>query len=149
MRVFDKICPVCNNQFEAKRRNQIYCSSTCRADINNDKLKTKFNSIKTLEKMSQAGEHYKSAFLSAARVVEIEFDSEQNHERYSFEGRKFERIAYDIDVLREYGISLGEKSVDGNKRVAIYIPHRGLLCFLKSYILSARGLTYRLIKKNS
>ena len=48
MRKFDRICPACNNQFEAKRRNQIYCTETCRADINNDKLKTKFKSIKTL-----------------------------------------------------------------------------------------------------
>lgn len=149
MRVFDRTCPACNNQFEAKRRNQIYCTATCRTDINNDKLKTKFNSIKTLQKTSQEGEQYKSAFLTAARLVEIEFDSEQNNERYNFEGKKFERIAYDIDVLREYGISLGEKSVNGNKRVAIYIPQRGLLCFLKSYVLSARGLTYQLIEKKS
>lgn len=149
MRKFDRICPACNNQFEAKRRNQIYCTETCRADINNDKLKTKFKSIKTLEKTSQEGEQYKAAFLTAARLIEIEFDSEQNNEKYNFEGKKFERIANDIDVLKEYGISLGEKSVNGNKRVAIYIPQRGLLCFLKSYVLSARGLTYQLIEKKS
>ena len=74
MRVFDKTCPACQTTFEAKRRNQLYCTPECRADINNDKLKAKFNNIKTLEKEKSVGDKYKAAYLSAVRIVKIDFD---------------------------------------------------------------------------
>lgn len=147
MRVFDKTCPACQTTFQAKRRNQLYCTPECRADINNDKLKAKFNNIKILEKEKDMSDKYKAAYLSAIRIVEIDFDRQQKNETITFEGRKFELIAPDIDALREFGIYLGEKAVKDDKRTAIFIAQEGLLCFLRSYVYSANGATYRLIKK--
>lgn len=40
----------CQNDFEAKRKNQIYCSQDCKNDANNDKIKTKYHYLKALEK---------------------------------------------------------------------------------------------------
>ena len=149
MRVFDKTCPACETDFEAKRRNQLYCSPECRADINNNKLKAKFNTIKTLEKEKNLGDQYKAAFLSAIRIVEIDFDRKADNDIITFEGRKFEKIASDIDALREeYGIYLRENAVKDDKRTAVFIPQSGLLCFLRSYSTSANGITYRIIKRN-
>ena len=149
MRVFDKTCPACQTTFEAKRRNQLYCTPECRADINNDKLKAKFNNIKTLEKDKVMGDKYKAAYLSAIRVIEIEYDRQQKNEIITFEGRRFEKVIPNPEPLREVGIYLGEKSVNNNKRTAIFIPQDGLLCFLSSYSYSANTVTYRLMKKAS
>jgi hypothetical protein len=145
MRTFDRTCPVCQNDFEAKRRNQLYCSPECRADINNDKLKAKFQSIKTLEQQKNTGDQYRMAFLSAMRVVQINFDKELKNETIMFEGKKFEKVALDIDVLKNIGISLGANAVQEDKRTAIFLPHEGLLCFLRSYSYATHGVTYRLI----
>jgi hypothetical protein len=149
MRVFDKTCPACQTTFEAKRRNQLYCTPECRADINNNKLKAKFNHIKTLEKDKVMGDKYKAAYLSAIRIVEIEYDRQQKNEIITFEGRKFERLSPNPEPLREWGIYLGEKSIEGDKRIAVFIPQDGLLCFLSSYGYSANTITYRLMKKAS
>ena len=149
MRVFDKTCPACGTAFEAKRRNQLYCSPECRADINNDKLKAKFNNIKILEKEKNVGDRYKAAYLSAMRVVEIDYDRQQKNDLISFEGKTFEKIIPNPEPLRELGIYLGEKSAKGNKRTAIFIPKEGLLCFLSSYSYSANSVTYRLVKKTN
>lgn len=149
MRVFDKTCPACQTTFEAKRRNQLYCTPECRADINNDKLKAKFNNIKTLEKEKSVGDKYKAAYLSAIRIVEIDFDRKEKNDVITFEGRKFERVIPNPEPLREFGIYLGEKAAKDNKRTAIFIPREGLLCFLSSYSYSANGVTYRIVKKAS
>ena len=150
MRIFDKTCPVCQTAFEAKRRNQLYCCPECRADINNDKLKAKFNNIKTLEKEKIIGEQYKTAFLSAIRIVFIEFDEKDKNDIITFERRKYEKIASNINNLEELGLRMGEKSVKGNLRVAVLFPITGLLCFMPlyhSYSSFNDGVTYRLIQK--
>jgi endogenous inhibitor of DNA gyrase (YacG/DUF329 family) len=149
MRVFDKTCPACQTAFEAKRRNQLYCSPECRADINNDKLKAKFNNIKTLEKQKNLGDKYKAAYKSAIRIVEIDFDRKEKNDVITFEGRKFERITPNPEPLREFGIYLGEKAAKDDKRTAIFIPGDGLLCFLSSYSYLANSVTYRIMKKTS
>jgi hypothetical protein len=133
MRVFDKTCPACETAFEAKRRNQLYCSPECRADINNIKLKAKFNSIKTLENEKSIGDKYKAAYLSAIRIVAIEYDHKDKNEIINFEGRKYEKIADDAKPLDELGIRLGEKSVQDNQRLAIFFPNDALLCFMPQY----------------
>lgn len=150
MRVFDKTCPACGTAFEAKRRNQIYCSSECRADINNDKLKAKFNNIKTLEKEKSVGDKYKAAYLLATRIVVIEFDEKDKNDIITFEGNKYEKIASNVDALDEIGIRMGEKSVKGNKRIAVFFADKKLLCFMpryNSYSSFNDGATYRLIPK--
>jgi hypothetical protein len=150
MRVFDKTCPVCQTVFEAKRRNQFYCSSDCRADFNNDKLKAKFNNIKTLEKEKNIGNQYKDAYLSAIRIVEIDFDNKDKNEFITFEGRKFKKLDSNIEIVKEIGLHLGAKSVRGNKRTAIFYPQEGLLWFLPYYSMySSDGVTYHLIQKTS
>ena len=149
MRVFDKTCPMCQTIFQAKRRNQLYCTPECRADINNDKLKAKFNNIKTLEKQKSVGDKYKAAYKSAIRIVEIDFDHKEKNDVITFEGRKFEKVIPNPEPLREYGIYLGEKAAKGDKRTAIFIAQEGLLCFLSSYAYSANNVTYRIIKKTS
>ena len=149
MRVFDKTCPACQTTFEAKRRNQLYCTPECRADINNDKLKAKFNNIKTLEKEKNVGDKYKAAYLSAVRIVKIDFDRKEKNDVITFEGRKFEKVFPNPEPLREFGIYLGEKSAKGDKRIAIFIPEEDLLCFLSSYSYDANNVTYRIMKKTS
>lgn len=104
MRVFHKTCTVCHTAFEAKHRNQLYCTPECRADINNDKLKAKFNNIKTLEKEKTLGDQYKAAYLSAVRIVEIDFDRKEKNDVITFEGRKFEKVFPNPKPLREFGI---------------------------------------------
>ena len=149
MRVFDKTCPACQTAFEAKRRNQLYCSPECRADINNDKLKAKFNNIKTLEKEKSIGEKYKAAYLSTIRVVEIDFDAKEKNDIITFENRKFEKVASDMESVQEIGLYMGIKSVRDNKRTAIFFPQEGLLCFLRTHSsYSSNGVTYRLMKKS-
>jgi hypothetical protein len=147
MRVFNKICPACQSTFEAKRRNQLYCSPECRADINNDKLKAKFQSIKTLEKQKDVGNQYMNAYLSAIRVVQIDFDNDLKNDTIMFEGRKFERLSYDTDALRDLGIRLDSNASQGNKRTAIFLPQKGLLCFLQYDSYYSDGVTYRLAVK--
>ena len=150
MRVFNKTCPACQTTFEAKRRNQLYCTPECRADINNDKLKAKFNNIKTLEKEKSMGDKYKTAFLSATRIVFIEFDEKDKNDIIIFEGRKYEKIASNIKPLEDLGLRMGEKSVKDNQRVAVFFAKEGLLCFMprySSYSSFNDGVTYRLIKK--
>jgi hypothetical protein len=71
-----RICPTCNKEFQAKRKNKIYCSDTCRAEVNNEKLRDKIKSLKTLESKSNLGDKYKAAYSSAIRVVEIEYDQD-------------------------------------------------------------------------
>ncbi|MBC7408708.1 MAG: hypothetical protein H7339_10000 [Arcicella sp.] len=148
MRVFDKTCPVCQIAFEAKRRNQLYCSPECRADINNDKLKAKFNNIRTLEKQKSVGDKYKAAYLSAIRIVEIDFDTKDKNDIITFENRKFEKVASDMEIVQEIGLYMVAKSVRDNKRTAIFFPQEGLLCFLRSYSsYSSNGVTYQIMKK--
>ncbi len=150
MRVFNKICPACQTTFEAKRRNQLYCTPECRADINNDKLKAKFNNIKTLEKEKSMGDKYKAAYLSAIRIVEIDFNDRDKNDIITFENRKFERVYSDMEKVQEIGLYMGAKSVRDNKRTAIYFPQEGLLCFLPYHSsFSSNGVTYRLMKKTS
>jgi len=150
MRVFDKTCPACQTTFEAKRRNQLYCSPECRADVNNDKLKAKFNNIKTLEKEKSMGDKYKTAYLSATRIVEIDFNDRDKNDIITFENRKFEKVYSDMEKVQEIGLYMGAKSVRDNKRTAIYFPQEGLLCFLPYHSsFSSNGVTYRLMKKTS
>lgn len=151
MRVFDKTCPACQTTFEAKRRNQLYCTPECRADVNNNKLKAKFNSIKALEKEKNIGNQYRDAYLSAVRVVAIEYDQKDKNEIITFEGRKYEKIADDVKPLEELGIKLGQKSVQENQRLAIFFPQDGWLCFLpryNSYSSFNNGVTYGLSIKS-
>jgi hypothetical protein len=144
MRIFEKTCPACQTDFEAKRRNQLYCSPECRADVNNDKLKAKFNTIRTLEKDKKTGDKFIHAFLTAIRVVEVDY--EQRGDFIFFEGRKFERVVPNPEPLRALGVYLGDNSVKGDKRIAIYMPQEGLLCFNSSDSYSAVTLTFRLAK---
>ncbi len=150
MRVFNKTCPACQTTFEAKRRNQLYCTPECRADVNNDKLKAKFNNIKTLEKDKVMGDKYKAAYLSAIRIVEIDFNDRDKNDIITFENRKFEKVYSDMERVQEIGLYMGAKSVRDNKRTAIYFPQEGLLCFLPYHSsFSSNGVTYRLMKKAS
>ena len=150
MRVFDKICPACQTTFEAKRRNQLYCTPECRADINNDKLKAKFNNIKTLEKDKVMGDKYKAAYLSTTRIVAVEYDEKDKNEIITFEGRKYKKIATDMKPLEELGVKLGDKSVEGNQRVAVFFPGNALLCFMPRYNSFSSfnsGVTYQWVEK--
>jgi hypothetical protein len=150
MRVFDKTCPACQTTFEAKRRNQLYCTPECRADINNDKLKAKFNNIKTIEKDKVMGDKFKAAYLSAIRIVATEYDPKDKNEIITFEGRKYEKIASDMKPMEELGIRLGEKSVQDNQRVAVFFPKNALLCFMprfNSFSSFNTGVTYQWIEK--
>ena len=150
MRTFSKICPMCQKSFDAKRRNQLYCSPECRSDINNQKLKAKFNNIKTLENDKSINEKYKKAYQESVRVVLLDYDEKDKNEIIKFEGKKFKKESNNMDYIKSFGVSLGEKSVNGNSRIGIYAETHGLLCFMpryNSYSSYNDGVTYKLIKK--
>lgn len=148
MRVFDKTCPACQTAFEAKRRNQLYCTPECRADINNDKLKAKFNNIKTLEKEKNVDDQYKAAYLSVIRIVAIDFNDRDKNDILTFENKKFEKVDAEMKKVQEIGLHRGAKSVRDSKRTAIFFPQEGLLGFLPYYSsYSSNGVIYRIIKK--
>lgn len=44
-----KTCKHCKNEFQAKRKDQIYCTSTCRIDANNQIIKEKYSAVKKKE----------------------------------------------------------------------------------------------------
>ena len=79
------------------------------------------------------GDKYKAAYLSAIRVVEIDFNDKDKNDIITFENRKFERVYSDIEKVQEIGLYMGSKSVRDNKRTAIYFPQKGLLSFLSYY----------------
>ena len=87
----------------------------------------KFNNIKTLEKDKVMGDKYKAAYLSTTRIVAIEYDEKDKNEIITFEGRKYKKIATDMKPLEELGIKLGDKSVEGNQRIAVFFTEV-LLC---------------------
>lgn len=150
MRVIHKICPFCQTTFEAKRKNQFYCTDDCRADANNDKLKAKYHNIKTLEKEKEMGDQYKAKFLNAIRVVLVEYDEEDKNEVITFEGKKFKKDPIPPQFMLQLGLTFREASIQQkNVRVAVYIPQENAICLLPnySYYSSNEEVTYRLIKK--
>jgi len=97
------------------------------------------------------GDQYKAAYLSAIRIVEIDFEVKDKNDIITFENRKYEKVASDMEAVKEIGLFMGVKSVRGNKRTAIFFPKQGLLCFLQYYsqLSSNNGVTYRIMKKTS
>lgn len=45
-RLILKKCPQCNKQFQAARKNQLYCSTSCRTDANNVVAKERYATFK-------------------------------------------------------------------------------------------------------
>jgi hypothetical protein len=113
-------------------------------------LKAKFNNIKTLEKDKVMGDKYKAAYLSAIRIVEIDFNDRDKNDIITFENRKLEKVYSDMERVQEIGVYMGAKSVRDNKRTAIFFPQECLLCFLPYHSsFSSNGVTYRLMQKTS
>jgi len=55
-----KICPKCGKEFEAKKRNQIYCSNKCGISVRVARCwQRKVNKIKVLDKNLKEKEYYK------------------------------------------------------------------------------------------
>ena len=149
MRIVHKICPVCQTTFEAKRRNQVYCTDDCRADANNDKLKAKYHNIKTLEKEKEMGDQYKAKFLNAIRIVLVDYDEEDKNEMITFEGKKFKKDPISAQFMLQLGLTFREASIHKKGvRVAMYIPQENAIC-LQAYAssFSYEEVTYRLIRK--
>ena len=91
---------------------------------------------------------YKAAYLSAIRIIEIDFDTKDKNEILTFENKKFKKVASGMEIVKEIGLYMGDKSVRNNKRMAIFFPQEGLLCFLRSYSsYSSNGVTYRIMRK--
>lgn len=150
MRVIHKICPFCQTTFEAKRKNQVYCTDDCRADANNDKLKAKYHNIKTLEKEKETGDQYKAKFLNAIRIVLVDYDEKGDNEVITFEGKKFKIQPISAKYIQQLGLTFIKDYVSKKGvRVAVYIPHENAICLLPNYSAysSNEEVTYRLMKK--
>jgi hypothetical protein len=150
MRVIHKICPFCQTTFEAKRKNQSYCTDDCRADANNDKLKAKYHNIKTLEKEKEMGDQYKAKFLNAIRIVLVDYDEKGDNDVITFEGKKFKIQLISAKYMQQFGLTFIKDSVSKKGvRVAVYIPHENAICLLARYssLSSNEEVTYRLMKK--
>ena len=101
-------------------------------------------------KKSVAPHFLMHSYLSAIRIVEIDFNDRNKNDIITFENRKFEKIYSDMERVQEIGLYMGAKSVRDNKRTAIYFPQEGLLCFLPYHSsFSSNGVTYRIMKKAS
>jgi hypothetical protein len=133
MKAVTKICPSCNNEFQAERKNKTYCSDTCRAEVNNEKLRQKMKSIKTLENKSSVGDKYKAAYLSAIRIVKIEYDHNKMSERLTFEGKNFKLWSDKASIIDSLGLNFTEQSAKGTTRTAIYYPKEGFLYLCQNY----------------
>lgn len=149
MRVVHKICPVCQTTFEAKRRNQVYCTDDCRADANNDKLKAKYHNMKTLEKDKEISDQYKGKFVNAIRIVVIEYDEKDKNEMITFEGKRFKKEAVSPELISILGLTFKKESLQDGSRVAVYIPQESAIYLLDnfSHYSSNQEVTYRLMKK--
>lgn len=149
MRVIHKICPFCQTTFEAKRKNQVYCTSDCREDTNNDKFKAKYHNIKTLEKEKEMGDQYKAKFLNAIRIVLVDYDEADKNEIITFEGKRFKKEAVSLQFMSQLGLAFKQESLRNGVRVAVYIPHENAICLLSHYssYSSNEEATYRLMKK--
>ena len=151
MRVIYKKCPVCQNDFEAKRKNQIYCSQDCKNDANNDKIKTKYHYLKALEKEHAISEQYKAAFKNAIRIVVVEYNEGGNNEIIQFENKSFKKDLLSPQLVRPLGLSFRrENPFSKGTRGAVYIPMENAICLLpnNSSLSVSDEVVYRLIPKN-
>lgn len=152
MRVSIKNCPACQDEFQAKRKNQIYCSSDCRADINNNKLRLRIQNTKNLEKNNTVGEKYKAAYLAAIRIVNVQYNYSYSdkEEIIIFEGLKYKFYAHKENILYSMGITLQDHSIKGNARTAIYIPKEESIYLIRSKatssLRSSHASQFKLIK---
>jgi hypothetical protein len=150
MRVIHKKCPTYQNDFEAKRKNQIYCSQDCKNDANNDKIKTKYHYLKALEKEHAINEQYKVVFKNAIRIVLVEYDEDGNNETILFEKKSFKKDIRSPQLIRQLGLSFGHDSpYPKGTRVAIYIPMENAICLPPNYSSFSvnDGVVYRLVPK--
>lgn len=134
MKTIYKKCPVCQNDFEAKRKNQIYCSQDCKTDANNDKIKTKYHHLKTLEKENVINDQYKVKFKNAIRIVLVDYDENGKNETIQFEKKSFEKDIRSPQLMRQLGLSFKyENPFPKGTRVAVYIPQENAICLLPNY----------------
>lgn len=149
MKVISKTYPTCQTPFEAKRKNQLYCSDDCRADANNQKQTAKYHNIKTLEKDKAMGDRYKADFLNAIRIVMVDYDEDGKNEVITFEGRKYKKDATSAKIMPQFGLAFQIESVRNGRRVALYVPQERAICLLPKYIRYASNeeITYRLMQK--
>lgn len=133
MKPIFRICPSCNNEFQALRKNKTYCSDTCRAEVNNEKLRDKMKSIKDLEDKSGLVDKLKTAYFSAIRVVIINYNVEKDGDSVLFEGKRFKSHSFTDELLDNLGIKLKGADFEAGsfERVAIYFPSEKSLCFKK------------------
>ena len=129
MRVLNKICPACQTTFEAKRKNQLYCTDDCRANTNNDKLKAKYHHIVTLEKQKEIADKYKAKFLRATRIMVIDYDENAKNDVITFERKEYRKES--SHYVKKVGFTLTSESIgEKNSRLAVYIPLEKALCVL-------------------
>ena len=150
MRVSIKNCSACQKEFQANRKNQIYCSSYCRADINNDKLRIRIQNTKHLEKKNIIGEKYKMAFLTAIRIITIQYNYSENGDIVKFGGMKFKLYSTKENIIYSMGIILSDYSIKENTRTAIYIPKEESIYFIRtketSSLRSSQAAQFKLVK---
>lgn len=134
MRQINKQCNYCNQTFTATRKNQIYCSPECRSDVNNDKLKLKFDAAKNIETLLAENKYNKKQLAEATRIVEINYNYKDENEFISFEGKRYKRNPSAINLLEKLGVRLTRFSVMDEKkiRIAIYCGENQTIYLLKS-----------------
>jgi endogenous inhibitor of DNA gyrase (YacG/DUF329 family) len=150
MRIIQKKCPACQNDFEAKRKNQIYCSAYCREDTNNGKLKAKYQHIQALEKDQVINDQYKTKFKNAIRIVALEYDENGLNDEIIFEGKRYKKDIRSSQLIRPMGLIFSNVTTKkANFRIAVYIPDEKAICLAahSSLFSVSNEVVYRLVPK--
>lgn len=149
MKVIAKICPRCQTPFEAKRKNQIYCTDDCRTDANNQKQTAKYHNIKDLEKDKAMGDQYKAKFLNSIRVVMVDYDENGKNEVITFEGKKFKKQLISAQFMKSLGLAFREEAAKKEgRRLGVYIPSKNAICLIAYYSsVSYQEVTYLRMEK--
>lgn len=128
MRQLSRQCNYCHKPFSASRKNQIYCSPECRSDVNNDKLKVKFDAVKNIDTLLAENDYYKKLLADATRIVEISYNLKDENEFINFEGKRYKRNPDAPDMFNKIGIRLTSYSVNDNDKIRIGIYSGELKC---------------------
>jgi len=113
-----KQCPQCSRPFQARRKNQFYCSTECRIDANNEIAKARYATFKEEAPKANAvqTELKKLKDYLASLTIVVQDVQEVDRDTITYGGRIYKRQAK-LGRL-SVGVSLqsgGAISVPGNK----------------------------------
>ena len=114
-----KTCKQCKTMFTPKRKDQIYCSSTCRVDANNELIKSRYKQVKEQaaeqKKMIKTIEQYLRT-VNTLRLITSEVNVKNDTITYLDAAYVKNGITQDYDELNELKIMLRDGAVAYSRR---------------------------------